>query len=146
STVDKGHGRITTGTVQVLPAPADLPFPGANQVFLIERYVTDTAGTPISAVAAFGVASPTSGQADPAALAAYVQGQRALEPHPCRPDTPTAEAHPPPAPTPGPRTRPPPRTPPTSAPRLAGRTDNTEATRWPSRNIHRPFTILGLTT
>jgi hypothetical protein len=35
---DKGHGRITTRTIQVLPAPDDLPFPHVSQVFLIERY------------------------------------------------------------------------------------------------------------
>src|SRR6266545_2735945 len=55
---DKGHGRITTRTIQVLPAPDDLPFPHVNQVFLIERYVTGLHGQPISAVAALGVASP----------------------------------------------------------------------------------------
>jgi len=32
---DKGHGRITTRTIQVLPAPDDLPFPHVSQVFLI---------------------------------------------------------------------------------------------------------------
>jgi head-tail adaptor len=32
-----------------------------------------------------------------------------------------------------------------SALRLAGRADITEATRWASRSIDRPFTILGLT-
>jgi hypothetical protein len=30
--------------------------------------------------------------------------------------------------------------------RLAGRTDITEATRWATRNMRRPFAILGLTT
>ena len=45
---DKGHGRITTRTIQVLPAPEDLPFPHVSQVFLIERYVTDLHGQPIS--------------------------------------------------------------------------------------------------
>ncbi|GAB3139153.1 hypothetical protein GCM10027290_07780 [Micromonospora sonneratiae] len=30
--------------------------------------------------------------------------------------------------------------------RLAGRCDITEATRWASRNMTRPFTILGLTS
>ena len=32
-----------------------------------------------------------------------------------------------------------------SALRQAGRTDITEATRWASRSMDRPFTILGLT-
>jgi hypothetical protein len=30
--------------------------------------------------------------------------------------------------------------------RLAGRDDTTEATRWASRHMGRPFTILGLTS
>ena len=59
---DKGHGRITTRTIQVLPAPCDLPFPHVSQVFLIERYVTGLRGEPISAVAALGVASPKATQ------------------------------------------------------------------------------------
>ena len=41
SVTDRGHGRITTRTIQVLPAPEDLPFPHVKQVMLIERYVTD---------------------------------------------------------------------------------------------------------
>jgi predicted transposase YbfD/YdcC len=76
---DKGHGRITTRTIQVLPAPADLPFPHVSQVFLIERYVTGLHGEPISAVAALGVASPEAGQASPADLARYVRQQWSIE-------------------------------------------------------------------
>jgi predicted transposase YbfD/YdcC len=48
-------------------------------VYLVERYVTDSAGTPISAVAQLGVASHTTAQATPADLACYVQGQWAIE-------------------------------------------------------------------
>jgi predicted transposase YbfD/YdcC len=76
---DKGHGRITTRTIQVLPAPEDLPFPHVSQVFLIERHVTDLAGKPVSAVAALGVASPEPGLADPVALAGYVREQWSIE-------------------------------------------------------------------
>jgi predicted transposase YbfD/YdcC len=72
---DKGHGRITTRTIQGLPAPDDLPFPHVSQVFLIERYVTGLHGQPISAVAALGVASPKPEQADAAGLAGYVREQ-----------------------------------------------------------------------
>ena len=54
---DRGHGRITTRTIQVLPAPEDLPFPHVSQAYLIERHVTDLDGNPLSAVAALGVAS-----------------------------------------------------------------------------------------
>ena len=32
--VESGHGRVTTRTIQILPAPADLPFPHVNQVWL----------------------------------------------------------------------------------------------------------------
>ena len=42
---DRGHGRITTRTIQVLPAPEGLPFPHVSQVFLIERYVTGLDGS-----------------------------------------------------------------------------------------------------
>jgi predicted transposase YbfD/YdcC len=76
---DKGHGRITTRTIQVLPAPDDLPFPHVSQVFLIERYVTGLRGEPVSAVAALGVASPGPGQASPADLARYVRQQWSIE-------------------------------------------------------------------
>ena len=76
---DKGHGRITTRTIQVLPAPEDLPFPHVSQVFLIERHVTDLRGRPVSAVAALGVASPAPDQASPADLAAYVREQWSIE-------------------------------------------------------------------
>ena len=76
---DKGHGRITTRTIQVLPAPEDLPFPHVRQVFLIERHVADLRGQPISAVAALGVASPAPDQASPADLAGYVREQWSIE-------------------------------------------------------------------
>ena len=55
SATDRGHGRITTRTIRVLPAPDDLPFPHVSQVMLIERYVRDLAGNLVSAVAAFSV-------------------------------------------------------------------------------------------
>jgi hypothetical protein len=57
----------------VLPTPEDLPFPHVNQVFLIEGYVTDLHGKPVSAIAAPGVASPAPDQASPADLAGYVR-------------------------------------------------------------------------
>jgi predicted transposase YbfD/YdcC len=76
---DRGRGRVTTRTIQVMPAPGDLPFPHVSQVWLIERYVSDLAGNPLSAVAALGVASPGPGKASPADLAGYVRGHRAVE-------------------------------------------------------------------
>jgi len=38
--VDTGYGRREVRTIQVMDAPADLGFPHAAQVFLIERYTT----------------------------------------------------------------------------------------------------------
>ena len=38
--VDTGHGRREVRTIQVMDAPADLGFPHAAQVFLVERYTT----------------------------------------------------------------------------------------------------------
>jgi hypothetical protein len=42
-TLDIGHGRRDKRTIRVRDAPADLGFPGAAQVFLVERYTTRTA-------------------------------------------------------------------------------------------------------
>ena len=63
---DRGHGRDETRTIQVLPAPGDLPFPHAAQVFLIERHVRSLDGSPRSDVAALGVTSLTRAKASPA--------------------------------------------------------------------------------
>ena len=73
SATDRGHGRITTRTIQVLPAPENLPFPHVSQVSLIERYVSDLHGSPVSAVAALGVASPAADRASAADLAHHVR-------------------------------------------------------------------------
>jgi predicted transposase YbfD/YdcC len=76
---DRGHGRITTRTIQTLPAPPDLPFPHVGQVWLIERYVTDLAGSPTSAVAALGVTNLHSNQAAPADIARLVRDHWGVE-------------------------------------------------------------------
>jgi predicted transposase YbfD/YdcC len=75
----RGHGRITTRTIQVLPAPGDLPFPHVSQAYLIERHVTALDGTPLSDVAALGVTTLTATRAGPARLAGLVRGHRAIE-------------------------------------------------------------------
>ncbi|WP_433462421.1 ISAs1 family transposase [Spirillospora sp. CA-128828] len=142
----RGHGRITTRTVQVLPAPHDLPFPHVNQVFLIERHTTATDGTPISAVAQLGVASPTPHHATPAHLARYVQGQWAIEVLHWIRDTLFREDHSQIRTRSGPRIMATLRNLAIGALRIAGRTDTTEATRWACRDMTRPFAILGLTS
>lgn len=141
---DKGHGRITTRTIQVLPAPDGLPFPHVSQVFLIERYVTDLRGRPVSAVAALGVASPKAEQADPAALAGYVREQWSIESLHWIRDTLYQEDKSKVRTRSGPRVMAALRNLAIGALRLAGRTDITEATRWAGRSMERPFTILGL--
>ncbi|WP_405084092.1 ISAs1 family transposase [Microbispora sp. NBC_01389] len=142
----KGHGRITTRTIQVLPAPDDLPFPHVSQVFLIERYVTDLHGKPISAVAQLGVTSLNPDQATPTHLAGYVQAQWGIEVlHRIR-DTLYREDRSRTRTRSGPRVMASLRNLAIGALRLAGRTDITEATRWACRYMTRPFTILGLTT
>jgi predicted transposase YbfD/YdcC len=140
----KGHGRITTRTIQVLPAPDGLPFPHVSQVFLIERYVTGLHGQPVSAVAVLGVASPKAEQADAAALAGYVREQWSIESLHWIRDTLYQEDKSKVRTRSGPRVMAALRNLAIGALRLAGRTDVTEATRWAGRSMDRPFTILGL--
>jgi hypothetical protein len=77
--IDRGHSRVTTRTIHTLPAPPDLPFPHVNQDWLIERYVTDSAGSPTSAIAALGVTNLRADQARPAELAALVRDHWGIE-------------------------------------------------------------------
>lgn len=144
SSVETGHGRITRRTIQVLPAPQDLPFPHVNQVWLIERYVTDSSGTPVGAAAALGVASHTTTQASPADLARCVQSHWSVESHHWIRDTCYREDQSTTRTRNGPRILAGLRNLAIGALRLTGRPDITEATRWAARNMARPFTILGL--
>ena len=143
---DKGHGRITTRTIQVLPAPENLPFPHVSQVFLIERYVTGLHGQPVSAVAAPGVASPEAEQANAADLAGYVREQWPVESLHWIRDTLYQEDKSQIRTRSGPRIMAALRNLAIGALRMAGRIDVTEATRWAGRSMDRPFTILGLTS
>jgi predicted transposase YbfD/YdcC len=143
---DKGHGRITTRTIQVLPAPDDLPFPHVSQVFLIERYVTGLRGEPISAVAALGITSAKAEQASPPDLARYVRQQWSIESLHWIRDSLYQEDKSQVRTRNGPRIMAALRNLAIGALRLAGRADITEATRWAGRSMDRPFTILGLTS
>lgn len=146
TSTDRGHGRITTRTIQVLPAPEDLPFPHVNQVWLIERYVTTTDGTPHSAIAQLGIASPDTTLANPTDLAHYNRHQWGIEALHWIRDTLYNEDHSRTRTRNGPRVMASLRNLAISAIRLTGRTDITETTRWASRHMTRPFTILRLTT
>jgi predicted transposase YbfD/YdcC len=77
--IDTGHGRVTTRTIQVLPAPADLPFLHVNQVWAIERHVHDPTGAPLSAVAALGVSSLTATRENPTDIATLVRDYWGIE-------------------------------------------------------------------
>ena len=81
ATIDRGHGRIEVRTIRTLPASDTITglFPHAAQVFLLERYIYDTDGKPLGAVAVLGITNLTPAQADPAALAAYVRGHWSVE-------------------------------------------------------------------
>jgi len=146
SATDRGHGRITTRTIQVLPAPADLPFPHVSQVMLIERYASDLAGNLVSAVAAFGVASPAADRASAADLARHVREQWSIESLHWLRDTLYQEDKSQVRTRSGPRIMAALRNLAICALRLSGRTDVTEATRWAGRSMDRPFAILGLTS
>ena len=143
---DRGHGRITRRTLQVRPAPDELPFPHVHQVFLLERYVTDLAGTPTSAVAVLGITSLTATRAGAATLAGAVRGHWGIESLHWLRDTVYREDDSTVRTRSGPRIMAGLRNLAIGALRLAGRADITEATRWASRRSERPFTILGLTT
>jgi predicted transposase YbfD/YdcC len=142
--VDTGHGRITTRTIQVLPAPADLPFPHVNQVWLIERYTRDPAGTPCSAVAALGVTNLPAHLATPECLATLVRQHWGIESLHWVRDTVYDEDHSTAHTRSGPRVMAALRNLAIGAIRLTGRRDITEATRSAGRDMHRPFKILKL--
>jgi predicted transposase YbfD/YdcC len=141
---DRGHGRVTTRTIQVLDAPGDLPFPHVSQAYLIERHVTALDGTPLSEVAALGVTSLPGTRAGPEAIAGLVRGQWAIESLHWLRDTLYREDQSQARTRSGPRAMAALRNLAIGALHQAGRHDTTEATRWASRYIDRPFTILGL--
>jgi len=143
--VDRGHGRVTTRTIQVMPAPEDLPFPHVNQAWLIERYVTALDGTPTSAVAALGVTNLTTDTAGPDRLAALVRNHWGIESLHWLRDTVYREDNSAVRTRSGPRVMAGLRNLAVGAHHLAGRRDITEASREAGRVMHRPFKILKLT-
>jgi predicted transposase YbfD/YdcC len=145
TTTTRGHGRIETRTLQVMPAPPGLPFPHVKQVFLIERRVTDVHGTPLSHIAILGVTSLKATRGTPALLAEAVRGQWKIEVLHWIRDTIYREDDSKIHTKSGPRIMAALRNLAIGAPRLHGRNDIAEATRWATRNTQRPFTILGLT-
>lgn len=113
-----------------------------QQVWLIERYVTDLDGTPRSAVAALGVTNLPADRATPTQLAALVRDHWGIESlHRLR-DTVYREDDSTVTNRSGPRVMASLRNPAVAAIRLTGRRDITETTREAARNTTRPFKIL----
>jgi len=131
----RGHGRVETRALQVMPAPPDLPFPHVQQVFLVEREVTDLARNALSNVAIFGITSLGSDRAGPTTLAALTRGHWGIESLHWIRDTLYREddsrAHT----RSGPRAMASLRNLAIGALRLAGRSDTAEATRWAARRM-----------
>jgi predicted transposase YbfD/YdcC len=146
TTTDRGHGRIETRTLQVMPAPPNLPFPHVKQVFLVERKVTDTHGTPLSNVAILEVTSLNATRGTPALIAGAVRGQWKIEALHWIRDTIYREDDSKVRTKSGPRVMAAFRNLSIGALHLAGRNDIAEATHWATRDMQRPFTILGITT
>jgi predicted transposase YbfD/YdcC len=146
TTTDRGHGRIETRTLQVLPAPPDVPFPHVAQVCLVEREVTDTRGTPLSNVAIFAVTSMSAPRGTPDVIAEAVRGQWKIEALHWIRDTIYREDDSRVRTKSGPRVMAALRNLAIGALRLHGRNDIAEATRWAGRKMERAFTILGITT
>jgi hypothetical protein len=128
----------------VLSAPPDLPFPHVDQVWLVERHVTDTTGAPISAVAALGLTSLSADRAGPAQVADLVRRHWGIEVLHWLRDTVYREDDSTARTGSGPRVMAALRSLAIGAHRLAGRRDITEATRWAGRDMTRPFKILKL--
>jgi predicted transposase YbfD/YdcC len=143
---DRGHGRIETRTIQVMDTPSDLPFPHVSQAYLTERHVTALDGRPLSDIAALGVTSLPATRASPEIIAGLVRGQWAIESLHWLRDTLYREDQSRVRTCSGPRAMAALRNLAIGALHLAGRHDTTEATRWASRCMDRPFTILGLTS
>lgn len=146
SATDRGHGRIETRTLQVMPAPPGLPFPHVSQVFLVERTVTDLAGASLSNVAILGVTSLNPQRGSPRRIAEAVRGQWGIESLHWIRDTVYREDESQVHTSSGPRVMAALRNLAIGALRLSGRADIAEATRWATRKMERPFTILGLAT
>ncbi|MGH3327267.1 MAG: ISAs1 family transposase [Streptomycetales bacterium] len=143
---DQGHGRTERRTIRTATCDDDL-FPGAHQAFRLRRDAGGLDGAWTSEEIVHGITSLPADLATPAhlkALRARLLGRGKPAPLEIR-DTLYQEDKSQLRTRSGPRIMASLRNLAISALRLAGRHDTTEATRWASRKMHRPFTILGLT-
>ncbi|GAB2473926.1 ISAs1 family transposase [Xylanimonas ulmi] len=77
TTTQRGHGRRATRTIKVLQAPAWIEFEGTVQVAQLRRTVTVKGKKSVEVVYVITSADVTA--ADPATLAAWIQGHWAVE-------------------------------------------------------------------
>lgn len=145
TTRETGHGRIEHRTLQVLPAPENVNFPGAAQVFRITRHRTNRATGEHENHTWTGITSLTPTQAHPTRIAGLLRGHWEIEVrlHWVR-DTAYREDHSRLRTGTAPRAMATLRNLAISALRLAGTTNIARALRTMSRNITRPLTLLGI--
>lgn len=74
-----GHGRCEQRTLEILPAPADLGFPHATQVWQVSRYRTDQLTRKLQSHTVFGVTNLPSTHADPIDIAGHLRGHWHIE-------------------------------------------------------------------
>lgn len=125
--------------------PTGPALPARQQVWLIERYTHGPTGLPRSAVAALGITNLPADRATPQRLATLNRQHWGIESLHWLRDTLYREDHSTVRTKSGPRVMPTMRILAIGAIRLTGRRDITE-TRSASRDMHRPFKILKLTT
>jgi hypothetical protein len=76
---NSGHGRTERRTIRVRPAPENIDFPHVAQVFLIERYVTDTKTGKTTAIAVLGITSLDTTRADAPQIAIHTRQHWSIE-------------------------------------------------------------------
>ena len=69
-----GHGRVEIREITRSSQIASLDFPGVYQAFRLRRETCDLWGNPLRSETAYGIASLTAHQANPADIAALVRG------------------------------------------------------------------------
>jgi predicted transposase YbfD/YdcC len=147
TTTGIGHGRLEQRIIEVLPAPTDLDFPGAAQVFQITRYRTDRTTGARETHTWVGVTSLTPEQAIPTQIASLLRGHWEIENrlHWVR-DLTYGEDHSRLRTGTAPRAMASLRNLAISALRQAGWTNIAQALRHMTRNTTRPLTLLGIRT
>lgn len=142
-----GHGRLEQRIIEVLPAPTDLDFPGATQVFQITRYRTDRTTGDRETHTWGGVTTLTPDQATPTQIADLLRRHWEIENrlHWVR-DTAYHEDHSQLRTGNAPRAMASLRNLAISALRQAGATNIAQALRHMTRDTTRPLTLLGITT